>query len=308
MLTTFLIALGVVSTCLLYAAPGFIMIKTKIISKENISAFAKLLMFVSSPCLVFTSLTRNEYSVSLVKDMLIGFVFIFLAFLGGLLLFRFVFRKKSDNVKYRVYNLATTLANCAFMGIPVLEAVFPNYPQSIAFSAMASMALNILGWSVASYIISQDKKYISVKKILLNPAIIALVIAIPFFVYGIQLPDLLSDMVSLLARMSTPLCMLIMGMRLACASFKKVFLVPAQYLIVAIKQIIFPLVSFAILSLFPIDPNMRASIYILMACPVASICLSFAEMIGEGQEEASSLVLLGTLLSAITVPVMTLLI
>ncbi|MBR2025134.1 MAG: AEC family transporter [Clostridia bacterium] len=308
MLQTFLIALGVVSIMLLYACPGFILIKMKIISKDNISAFAKLLMFVCSPCLVFNSLTRNEYSPSLVKEMAIAFAFIFSAFLIGLLVFRLVFKKKSDNVKYRVYNLATTLANCAFMGVPVLEALFPDYPQAIAFSAMASMALNILGWSVASYIISQDKKYIGVRKIILNPATIAFVIAIPFFVYGVQLPTLLNDMIVLLAKMTTPLCMLIMGMRLACASFKKVFFVPSQYLIIAIKQVLFPLVSLAILLLLPIDSRMRASIYILMACPVASVCLSFAEMIGEGQEEASSLVLLGTLLSAITIPVMTLLI
>ncbi len=308
MLTTFLIALGVVSTMLLYACPGFILVKTKIISKENISAFAKLLMFVCSPCLVFYSLTRNEYSISLVKEMIIAFAFIFSAFLFGLLIFRRVFKRKSDNVKYRVYNLATSLANCAFMGVPVLEALFPDYPQAIAFSAMASMALNILGWSVASYIISQDKKYISVKKILLNPATIALVVAIPFFVYSIQVPELLHNMIVLLAKMSTPLCMLIMGMRLACASFKNVFCTPAQYLIVAIKQILFPVASLGILLLLPIAPQMQASIYILMACPVASVVLSFSEMIGEGQEQASGLVLLGTLLSAVTVPLMTLLI
>jgi len=308
MLTTFLIALGVVSTMLLYAMPGFIMIKTKIIKKDQISAFAKLLMYVCSPCLVFNSLTRNEFSVSLVKEMLIGFAFIFSAFLLGLLAFRFIFKKRSHDVKYRIYNLATTLANCAFMGVPVLEALFPDYPQAIAFSAMASMALNILGWSVASYIISQDKKYISVKKILLNPAVIALIVAIPFFVFKIEIPDLINNMIVLLAKMSTPLCMLIMGMRLACASLKKVFLVPSQYLIVAIKQIVFPLVAFLILLLLPLDERMKASIYILMACPVASVVLSFSEMIGEGQENASSLVLLGTLLSAITIPVMTLLI
>lgn len=308
MLTTFLIALGVVSTMLLYAMPGFIMVKTKIVKKDQISAFAKLLMYVCSPCLVFNSLTRNEFSVSLVKEMLIGFAFIFSAFLLGLLAFRFIFRKRSHDVKYRIYNLATTLANCAFMGVPVLEALFPDYPQAIAFSAMASMALNILGWSVASYIISQDKKYISVKKILLNPAVIALFVAIPFFVFKIEIPDLINNMIVLLAKMSTPLCMLIMGMRLACASLKKVFLVPSQYLIVAIKQIVFPLVAFLILLLLPLDERMKASIYILMACPVASVVLSFSEMIGEGQENASSLVLLGTLLSAITIPVMTLLI
>lgn len=308
MLTTFLIALGVVSTMLLYAMPGFIMVKTKIIKKDQISAFAKLLMYVCSPCLVFNSLTRNEFSVSLVKEMLIGFAFIFSAFLLGLLAFRFIFRKRSHDVKYRIYNLATTLANCAFMGVPVLEALFPDYPQAVAFSAMASMALNILGWSVASYIISQDKKYISVKKILLNPAVIALIVAIPFFVFKIEIPDLINNMIVLLAKMSTPLCMLIMGMRLACASLKKVFLVPSQYLIVAIKQIVFPLVAFLILLLLPLDERMKASIYILMACPVASVVLSFSEMIGEGQENASCLVLLGTLLSAITIPVMTLLI
>ncbi len=308
MLTTFLIALGVVSTMLLYAMPGFIMIKTKIVKKDQISAFAKLLMYVCSPCLVFNSLTRNEFSLSLVKEMLIGFAFIFSAFLIGLLAFRFIFRKRSHDVKYRIYNLATTLANCAFMGVPVLEALFPDYPQAIAFSAMASMALNILGWSVASYIISQDKKYISVKKIFLNPAVIALFVAIPFFVFKVEIPDLINNMIVLLAKMSTPLCMLIMGMRLACASLRKVFLVPSQYLIVAIKQIVFPLVAFLILLLLPLDEGMKASIYILMACPVASVVLSFSEMIGEGQENASSLVLLGTLLSSITIPIMTLLI
>lgn len=308
MLTTFLIALGVVSTMLIYAMPGFILIKTKIVKKDQISAFAKLLMYVLSPCLVFNSLTRNEFSVDLVKEMLIGFAFIFLAFLLGLIIFFFIFKKKSDDVKYRIYNLATTLANCAFMGVPILEALLPDYPQAIAFSAMASLALNILGWSVASYIISRDKKYISIKKILLNPATIALVVAIPFFVFQIEIPDLINNMIVLLAKMTTPLCMLIMGMRLACASFKKVFLVPSQYLIVAIKQIIFPLIVYLILLPLPLAGEMKASIYILMACPVASVVLNFSEMIGEGQENASSLVLLGTLLSSITIPVMSLLI
>lgn len=308
MLTTFLIALGVVATMLLYAMPGFILIKTKIVKKDQISAFAKLLMYVLSPCLVFNSLTRNQFTKELVKEMIIAFVFIFLAFLIGLITFLFVFKKKREDVRYRIYNLATTFANCAFMGVPILEALFPNYPQAIAFSAMASLALNILGWSVASYIISQDKRYISARKILLNPATIALVVAIPFFVFQIQIPDLINNMIVLLAKMTTPLCMLIMGMRLACAEPKKVFLVPSQYLIVAIKQIIFPLITFLILLPLPLANEMKASLYILMACPVASVVLNFAEMIGEGQEQASSLVLLGTLLSSITIPVMSLII
>ncbi|MBQ8840226.1 MAG: AEC family transporter [Clostridia bacterium] len=308
MLSIFLASLGVVCTMLIYAVPGFLLIKSKLVKEGSISAFAKLLMYVCSPCLVFSSVTRNNFSSELVVQLLVALVFISCMLLLGLLIFHFVFKKKSGDIKYRIYNLATTFANCAFMGVPVLEALFPDYPQAIAFSAMFSLAMNVLGWSVGSFIISKDKKYISVKKILLNPATIALVIAVPFFVFGLQLPYFVGDVVSLLAKMTTPLCMLIMGMRLATVPARGIFLVPSQYLIIAIKQIVFPLATLLLLLPLPLDPQMKSSIYIMMCCPVASVVLNFAEMIGQGQRNAANLVLLGTSLSVITIPVMSLLI
>ncbi len=304
----FFTALGVVAIMLLYALPGFLLVKTKLVKGDSISAFAKLLMYVSSPCLVFHSLTKNNFSWDLTYQMLLAFAIVLTLLLLGLFGFYFAFKKRSADVKYRIYTIATTLANGAFMGVPILEALFPNHPQAIAFSAMYSLAMNILGWSVASFIISQDKKYVSVKKILLNPATIALVIAIPFFAFDITLPTLLNDMITLLAKMSTPLCMLIMGMRLACSSIKDVFSNPWHYLIIGIKQILFPLVTFLILLPLPIDATLKGSIYIILACPVASVVLNFAEMLGQGQKTASSLVLLGTSLSALTIPLMSLLV
>ena len=41
---------------------------------------------------------------------------------------------------------------------------------------------------------------------------------------------------------------------------------------------------------------------ILCATPVASVVLNFAEMLGEGQENAANLVLLGTSLSVVSIP------
>lgn len=304
----FFTALGVVAIMLLYALPGFLLVKTKLIKSDSISAFARLLMYVSSPCLVFHSITKNEFTWDLTYQMALAFVIILTLLLIGLFGFYFAFKKKSHDVKYRIYSVATTLANGAFMGVPVLEALFPNHPQAIAFSAMYSLAMNILGWSVASFIISQDKKFVSVKKILLNPATIALALAIPFFAFNITVPTLLYDMIALLAKMSTPLCMLIMGMRLACSSIKDVFSTPWHYLIVGIKQILFPLVVFLILLPLPIDSILKGAIYIILACPVASVVLNFSEMLGQGQRPASSLVLLGTSLSAITIPIMSLLV
>ena len=308
MLTTFLVALGVVFTMLLYAVPGFVLVKTKLVKESGISAFAKLLMCVCSPCLVYSSITRNEFSKDLVFKLIFSFVFITAVFLLVLLLFHFVFRKKREDERYRIFNLATTFSNCGFMGVPVLEALFPDYPEAIAFSAMASLSMNILAWTVGAYLISQERKYISPKKIFLNPAMVALAISLPMFIFGLKTPAVIGDAIGLLAKMTTPLCMLIMGMRLACIPPKIVFLRPMQYLIVFIKQIALPLAVLLILLPLPLAAEMKASIYILTACPVATVILNMSEIIGKGQKSAASLVLLGTSLSIITIPVMSLLI
>lgn len=308
MLGTFLAALGVVGTMLLYAVPGFALVKTKLVKSENISGFAKLLMYVSSPCLLFTSITKNQFSLDLVKWLGLAFLIIGGLFLLGLFIFHLAVKRKKMQVEYRIYNLATVLANCAFMGVPVLEALLPEHPEAVAFSAMASLALNIIGWSVGSFIISQDKSYISPKKIFLNPATIAFVIAIPFFITGFSLPGVIGDAVNMLAKMSTPLCMLIMGMRLACVPLRSVFLKPINYVVVLIKQVAFPMVALLVLLALPVPFVMKSAIYIMMCCPVASVVLTFSELIGQGQEDAAGLVLLGTSLSIATIPVMSMLI
>jgi predicted permease len=307
MLPTFLAALGVVFTTLLFAVPGFLLVKSKLVKEGSISAFARLLMYIASPCLLFDSITRNEFSWELLLMLLLAFAFAVIMLLVGLLVFKLAFKKKSDDVKYRIFILATTLPNCAFMGVPVLEALLPDYNYAVAFSAMFSLAMNIISWSFGTYIISRDRKNISAKRIFFNPATVALVLALPFFFSNASLPSPIENAVILLAKMTTPLCMLIMGMRLACVSLKGVFLTPQNYLIIAIKQILFPLAVFFILLLLPLDSGMKSSIYIITACPVASVVLSHAEMIGNGQKNAAYLVLLGTFLSIFTIPVMSLL-
>jgi len=102
--------------------------------------------------------------------------------------------------------------------------------------------------------------------------------------------------------------MTILGMRLATAKFKTVFLRPLQYLAVIAKQTLIPLFVFGVVSLLPVDVFIKELSFILFCCPVASNVLNFAEIGGKGQEEASGCVLLGTSLSIITMPLMLLLI
>ncbi len=302
-LTAFLAVL----TMLLYAVPGFLMIKTRLVGEEGIGPLVKLLLYVCQPALTYYTLMSVPYDPSILWKM--GAAFLFTCLMTALTLggFFLLFRKKMQDARYRIYTIATALGNYGFFGVPILKALLPEAPEALAYATVCSIALNAIGWTVACSIVSLDTRYISAKKFFFNPTVAALFVVLPLFLLRVQVPAFLHDGISLVAEMSTPLCMIIMGMRLALSSPRHVFLRPMQYLIVGAKQILYPLAVFLVLLLLPIDENAKAAMYILACCPIASMTLSFAEMLGKGQESAASLVLLGTTASAVTLPLMVLL-
>lgn len=303
----FSITLMAVVVMLLYAVPGFILVKTRMIEPGSISAFAKVLMYVCQPCLTIYSFQKVEFSMELVKNMAVFFFLTLLLQSVLLLVFYLLFRKKFSQIKYRICTLATTLGNCTFMGVPLLEALFPDKPEAVVFSLSYFLSMSVLCWTAGSYMITLDRKYISIKKLILNPAVLSMIAAAPIFVSGFHFPAQIEDMITLLGRMTTPLCMLVMGMRLATVKLKPIFTDRLQYSAIFMKQIIMPVLCFLLVAGLPIEPLMKQTMFILAATPVASVVLNFAEMLGEGQETAANVVLLGTLLSVVTIPVMSLL-
>ena len=180
----------------------------------------------------------------------------------------------------------------------------PQYPEALAYSSIFSISMSLIGWSLGLYIISMDKKFIKPKKMLLNPATIGFAVALIMYFFSIRLPDQLETVLTLLGRMSTPLCMLIMGMRLATVKPKAIFCDPRQYLAVVLNQFAFPLIAFVLLYFLPISSVMKQAIVILCACPVASMVQNYAELLGQGHDKAANMVLLGTMTSILTVPIL----
>ncbi len=304
----FTTTLSSVALLLLYAVPGFLLVKSKLVDKGAIPAFAKVLLYVCQPCLTFYSFDKADFSLDLLLGLGVFFLISFVSQFGLLMLFYFIFRRKShENVRYRIMNMALVLGNCGFFGIPVVERLFPDRADAAAYCLVFTLAMNLLCWTMVLYIVTQDKKYIKAKQLILNPATIAFLVGLVLFVFSLKLPGILSEAVSLGSKISTPLCMTILGMRLATAKFRTVFLSPLQYLVVIAKQTVIPLVIFGLVSLLPVDMFLKQLSFILFCCPVASNVLNFAEIGGKGQEEASGCVLLGTTLSIATMPLMMLL-
>ena len=297
-----------VLTLLLYALPGFILRKSGITKEESIPSFAKVLLFVCQPCLTLYSFSKIEYSLSLLWEMGVFFLLALVSQLGLMLIAYFILRRfYEEKAKYRIFTIATVISNCGFFGVPVVEKLFPEKAQGAALCMVFSLAMNILCWTLVLFIVTGEKKYIKLQRVFVNPSTISFFLALVMFILSLEFPSFISEPVTLLGRMATPMCMLILGMRLGGVSFVKLFSDISVYATVLIKQIIAPGLIFFILLIFPMDIFLKELSFILFCCPVASNVLNFAELSGKGQEEASSVVLLGTIASILTMPLMMLL-
>lgn len=298
----FFITLSAVATMLIYAVPAYLLGKFKITKFEHIPVLAAILLYVCTPAIIVNSFQKAHFSAQMLLRLGAFLILAFalqLAILGIAWLF---VRKKSHKVQYRISTIATSVGNCGFFGIPLIEALLPENPEAMVYVAVFSITMNTIAFTFGSLIISQDKKYIKPKKIFFNPAMLGAFVAIPLFVFGIQLPAFILSILDAFIKLSTPLCMFVLGMRLASIKFSDVFTNLSIYPSIFAKQIILPLLAALIAKLLPFDPIMETSLVIMCSCPVASVVLNLSELIGQGQKSAANCVLLGTILSIFTIP------
>ena len=293
---------------LCYAIPGFIFVKTKAIKPESIGAFARVLLFVCQPALFLYSFNAATYSPAFFAQMGIFFGLCMgmqILVMVGLML---ILKRRFDDVRNRICTIASALANVGFFGVPLLEAILPGHPEAVVFSTVFSVSLNLLSWTLAVGIISWDRKKMSIRNMIVNPTTVSLLVALPLFFTSTKLPTVIAPIIELLARMTTPMCMLILGMRLATVTPKELFCNPRIYLSTAIKNVVYPLLSFLIIYFVPLPTYVKITFFVLGCCPSASMVLNMAELVKEGQTHAACSVLISTLSCIFTVPLLALMI
>ena len=297
-----------VAVMLAYAVPGFIFIKTKFLKPESIPALAKVLLYFCQPCLSLYSFQKVVYSRELFINMLIFAGMSFGFQLAAIFVLKLIFYKKSTEAKYRIATVAPILGNVGFFGIPLIEALLPENPEAVAYAATFIIALNVTSWTLGAFIITGDKSFVRPKKILLNPPVLTLFVSLPLFFTKTVLPDVLLNFITVPAKFTTPLCMIILGMRFATANLKQMFTEPTVYLSTAIKLVIFPLLAFLFTHWLPIDYVMKVTIFILCSCPSATVILSLSEINDSGgQIYAADTILMTTAFCSVTIPLLMLL-
>ena len=307
---SFQIALTQVLLTLFYIFPGYLVSKMKKASAQHLPTLSAVLIYVCSPCLHISAFLSMDYSWEGLKNMGLFFMVTFILQSAFMAILYFIFRKKQDDSRFRILNIGSTLGNVGFFGLPVIRALLPEHPEVACYSAIYCVSMNILVFTMGVFCLTGEKKYMSLRAALRNPTMFGFAVAMPLYVLSARtfLPPLVMNGVQLLGNMSTPFCMIILGIRLAQSPMKKLFSQPFVYAVSLGKLVVFPLFCYGAVALLPLPMAFKASVVILSATPCASIILNLAEMHGKGADFSANCVLVSTLLCFLTIPLMTLIV
>lgn len=304
------------------ALPGFIFAKLKMLPEKSAETLSTIVLYCCQSALVITSFQGKNYDPQIGLNMLWVALIVLCVHLIMLAILKLVFIKKSADDKIRVLKFAAMFSNCGFLGFPFLQSLFSENQQLLSeimiYGAVLIGVFNLLIWTLGVYIMTGDKKQVSPKKILLNPVIISLVIGFLLFViikkplvelaeHGSFADDVLTKFMqslTFLATMVTPCSMIVIGIRLANVNAKQLFMDKYAYTAAFLKLIAMSFVVMLSVAFLPVDSTIKYAVFFLLSMPSATNTAMFAVKFGKDGDFASVAVLLSTVLSVATIPLM----
>lgn len=282
---------------------GFMLYRIKLIDEEFRHKLTKLLLNVTMPALMLSSVMKEENSHDMGRVLeMFGLSIVIFAIALPIISMIIVKILPISKKQQGLYMFMNSFSNVGFMGFPIIHAVFGE--GAMLDAAIVNLIFNLavftFGITMINYGTEQKDKF-NIKK-LLTPGIFSSVIAIIIYFSGITFPQVLSDTCSMIGEITSPIAMIIMGATLGRMDIKAVFSEWKVYPFTAIKQILIPILFWYILKLFITDEYILGFMMIMLSMPVANTAVLFATEYKNDENLAAKTVFITTLMSLISIP------
>ncbi len=285
------------------ALAGCLLMKLNIFSDHAGKDISGLVINLCNPAMMLSSVWSSDVEIS-IKNLEVALaisvcVYIVLV-VAGFLVPRII-RAPGDQKSH--YNLMTIFGNVGFIGIPVVSAVFG--PSGVIYTIMFNICYSLLMYTYGITLVAKDfpDKRIEFKpKNLINVGTVSSVISILLYLSNIQLPAILTESVDYIGKATTFLSMVVIGISLAQTPLKETFGDRRTYLFVLVRQLLIPVILGLIMKPFVTDPLIYGVTIIMMSVPAGSMPLMMAEHAGVDGSVLSRGIVVSTLLSVVTIP------
>jgi predicted permease len=293
---------NVVAPVFLLVALGFVIRKLNIINENFVEITSKFVFSVSLPALVFFNICEIDLTKTIdvgeiayiLISTLISFLIIWVASIP--------FIKEGKNLS--VFVQGAYRSNYAIVGFAIISKLLGNQALGKAALVLAYVLplYNILAVIILTVPLRKEKKadYKSIfKDILLNPLILAVIVAIPFSYFKIKVPLMVEQTGGFLSDIALPLALIGIGGSMNFANIKKAS--GLAFTSSAIKIILIPLVlTFGAYEFGYTGVNLGI-MFVLFSCPTAIASFIMADAMGANSRLAGNIVLISTIGSVFTI-------
>lgn len=282
---------------------GYAVVKAGLMKSSESKSVSVILVYLVIPCVII-----KAFQVDYTPDVQKGLFLAIAAAVAIHILFLLITIPLKKIFQMDVIEQATSIySNAGILVIPLVQELL-GQDYVIYSSAYIAVQL-ILLWTQGKNMLCEEEK-LEWKKVFLNVNIISIIAGIVLFLFRIKLPAGVQDVLGMMNNMIGPLGMLLAGMAIAEVPLKSIFTKKRNYLSVAFRLLLYPVLGLFLMKAIQIVVNLENSSQILLtvylACvtPACASVTSMAQLYDKDAAYASSLYVLTTLLSIVTMPVM----
>ena len=280
-------------------------------ARKNIlcPGFAKslswLVMDVFLSCTILNSVTSGDLDISgaqLVKVILLLCLVMLISYAFGALGARIFFKGRENTP---VFELLISVMNNIFIGLPIAEALYGA--TAVLYCALSCIPYNLLLYSYGVWRLKSGKALdggaaFKIKDVFTVP-LFATLAALLIFIFNIQLPYVLRELISTTASATMPASMIVIGATLGGVKIADGFKERYVYLISLMRLVVIPAAVWFVVGLLSTDTILVATCTIIAACPSAVVVSILALQNDYDAAFSSNAVLVTTALSMISLPV-----
>ena len=306
----FIIMLRNVLMFVALAIPGYVLVKCGMVKSEQSGILSKMLMYVGMPFMIISGTVNNlKLSAELMLQMVIvaavGVAYTIVWFLvSGPM----TAGEKNEKTA-AMMRFCSIFGNNGFLGLPLAIAVFGRASRVFTLLIVLNIINNLLLYTLGTYLVSGDKKSMSLKKALLNPVLIGFAVGIVMNLLNVK--ELIPEAATFSDHFSgivTPISMTVLGMKLANVKLSSLVTSKKNYYVSLIKLILVPVVIIGLLLaarlIFDVSNDVILAFFIAFAVPTAGLSSTFADMYNGDTEHAVVFTLGSTLYSIVTIPIL----
>lgn len=280
---------------------GYLATKKKVVSPKFGTQLSNFILSITLPCMMLASVASIPEQTDH-KEVLMMFAIAILFYLVmpfiAYLIARILLVKKEDR---HLYMYMTIWSNVGFMGFPVIASIFGE--GAIFYATIFNLIFNVSNFTLGIMLMSKDGIKALDRKKFLSPGMIASIAAVTMFAFKLKLPELVNDTLKTVGSTTSALAMIVIGIALAGIPIKSVFTEIRLYPYVIIKQILLPLSAWLFLRNVITNPYLLGIVIVIIAMPVATSAVLFANRYENNVALATKAVFITTLASVVTIPI-----